>query len=236
MRAGAVIMLLVALPGWWGTPQNARAQSTLERLERQIRQRVGTPENEDAGALHPLSTPPTTSPSPTPPPESRRTGKNVKAAYLGVLIDDRADRGRGVRIVNVQRGSPAEKAGLRRQDLIVRLQGIRVRQVSELSEVLDIFAPGQAIDFDIVREGKQQVVRVVLGPRPTIDLRPTLPETVPLPPGEAIPKPPQPQPPDSQSPKPEASRIEQLERRVDELEHRVAEMDRALKALKDKKP
>lgn len=217
MRANAVMMLLAMLPAWWNTPSVAFAQSALERLERQIRQRVGAPESEAPDANRPPV---------VRPPETRRAGENAEPGYLGLVADDQKDRGRGVRILNVQRGAPAEKAGLRPADLITAVAGIRVRQMSDMSEIVDTFGPGQGLDFDILRDGKRQKARVVLGQRPAAaERRPDLPETVPLPPGEAISEPPEPQAND-------ASRIERLERRVAELERRVAELERAIKTLK----
>lgn len=178
MRAN-VIMWLVMLLGWWGTTSTAFAQSTLERLEWQIRQRAGASENAEPDANRPPA---------ARLAESRPAGENVEPGYLGLVADDQKDRGRGVRILDVQRGGPAERAGLRRQDLITGLTGIRVRQMSEMSDILGMFGPGQGVNFDVLRDGKPQKVRVVLGQRPAaISGRSDLPETVLLPPGEAIP-------------------------------------------------
>ena len=228
MRANSVIMLLSVSAIACAGLSAARAQPALERLERQIRERIGT--SEDA--------PPTVAP---PPPQAPPEAAGVEPGYLGVAADDRVDRGRGVRISTVQPGSPADKAGLRRQDLITAVGGIRVRQLADMSEILATFGPGQRLDFDVLRDGKPQQVRVVLGQRPADGERPPPPEGVPLPPGQAIPAPPEPQQaagPQLQPPKtigrqsPEASRIERLQRRVDELERRVEELERALKTLR----
>ena len=75
------------------------------------------------------------------------------SAYLGIRADDQKDRGRGVRVLDVNRGSPADKAGLRRQDLITAVAGVRVRQMTDMADILDTFVPGQGVDFDLLREG-----------------------------------------------------------------------------------
>jgi hypothetical protein len=229
MSVRAVAMLVAIGPVCWAATSPAFAQSALERLERQIRQRVGTPETAEPRAdTRPVA----------PATDTRRTGGKTEPGYLGLVADDQNDRGRGVRILDVRRGSPAEKAGLRRRDLITAVAGVRVRQMSDMSEILDTFGPGQGLDFDVLRDGQPQKVKVVLGQRLAgADQRPELPETVPLPPGQAIPKPPEPQPagPQLEPPKiidprrPEAARIEQLERRMDELERRIGGLEQALK-------
>ena len=228
MRANIVVMLLAMLPAGWGTPPSAVAQSPLERLERQIRQRV-----EGAEGVQPEPEANNRPAAPAPQAQTPPRGGNVTPGYLGVVIDDRKDRGRGVRILEVEPGSPAEKAGLRRQDLIIGLGGIRVRQMSDLSEILDTFGPGQGVEFEVLRDGQRQRVRAVLGQRPAAAPRRSEgPEVVPLPRGEAIPPPPEPQPAGPQLQPPEPSRIDRLERRVEQLERRVDELERELKTIK----
>jgi hypothetical protein len=195
-------------------PSAATAQSVLDRLEQQIRQRVATPENASPAAAQPAD--------------------NSSAGYLGLVADDQRDRGRGVRVVNVFRGSPAEKAGLRRDDLITALAGTRIRQMSDLSDTLSMFHPGQAIDLDVLRQGAAQQVRVVLGQRPVAARPPRAasPEIVPAPTAETIPSPPAPQLEPTKPAASEPSRIERLERRLDELERRVERLQEALKNIK----
>jgi hypothetical protein len=147
-----------------------------------------------------------------------------------MVADDQKDRGRGVRIVEVYRGGPADKAGIRKQDLITAIGGIRVRQMTDMADMLDTFMPGQSVDFELLRGGRLVKLRAAMAERPgtaaqrwsTGEQAGGLPEPIPLPPGEAIPKP------------AESARIEQLQRRVDELERRVAELERELAAVRKK--
>ncbi len=140
--------------------QTAWAQSELERLEQQIRQRNASPAAD--------TSPPKVQP-PSPMILSAAVGgaSAHEPAYLGMAVDDRHDRGRGVRIVAVHPGGPAERAGLRRQDLITGVTGIRVRQMADLFDVLDTFSPGQSTTFDILRDDKKQTLKVTFGRRPT---------------------------------------------------------------------
>jgi len=217
----------------------ASAQSALERLERQIRQRAEQPAGGEKVADGPVP--------PPPPAPGNDLGKpnDVEPGYLGVVADDQNDRGRGVRILAVHPASPGEKAGLRRQDLVTAIAGIRVRQMSDMSDILETFGAGQVLEFDILRDGKSQKVKVTLGQRPAAgpkveEPKPAgLPETVPLPPGALPGEPPEPpaemepgpqlEPPKAAGPQAEqAKQIEELRRRVENLERRVAELERAL--------
>ena len=140
------------------------------------------------------------------------------------------------------RGSPADKAGLRRQDLITAVAGVRVRQMTDMADILDNFAPGQGVDFDLLREGKPAKLRVTLAERQAATVQPSgPPEVIPLPPGETAANSPEPQtgprlpPPQSGgSSLTETSRIERLERRIDQLERRVAELERQLAEARQK--
>jgi len=229
-RNGYIQFVLAAALAGGVFAATASAQSALERLERQIRQRAADGQKR-----------------PPPPVPENDLGKpdNVEPGYLGVVADDQNDRGRGVRILTVHPASPGEKAGLRRQDLITAMAGIRVRQMSDMSDILETFGAGQVLDFDILRDGKSQKVKVTLGQRPAA--RPQveqpksagLPETVPSPPGEPLAEPPEepaepgagPQlepPKAARPPLEDAKQIGQLQRRVEELERRVGELERTI--------
>ena len=146
--------------------QTAWAQSELRRFEQQIRQRNASPAAD--------TSPPKVQP-PSPMILSAAVGgaSAHEPAYLGMAVDDRHDRGRGVRIVAVHPGGPAERAGLRRQDLITGVTGIRVRQMADLFDVLDTFSPGQSTTFDILRNDKKQTLKVTFGRRPRRPKQPT---------------------------------------------------------------
>jgi len=228
MRGGKIAgVLLVSLAVGWQLAASAEAQPALERLEQQIRQRVATPGAEKTEGAEP---PPILQTEPSNAKEA------AKAAYLGVVADDQKDRGRGVRVLDVHRGSPAEKAGLKKQDLITSAAGTRVRQMNDLAEILESLKPGQKAEFEIQRDGKKEKIEVTIGERPA--LNPSAfpaPEAVPLPKGEPMVEPQE--PPELKmpgAPADSATRIERLERRVGELEGRVAELQRQLAEIAKK--
>jgi serine protease Do len=100
----------------------------------------------------------------------KATGR-VSRGQLGVGIDaiDRdkaqvlglADT-RGALINNVQPGSPAEKAGLERMDVIRAFNGIAINNASDLPPLVGALSPGSRAKLSIVRDGKPRELSVVL--------------------------------------------------------------------------
>ncbi len=65
--------------------------------------------------------------------------------------------------------------------------GIRVRQLSDMTEILRLYQPNDIVEFDILRESEPKKIKVTLGQRPVAP--PTAGQTaevIPLPPGEMI--------------------------------------------------
>jgi hypothetical protein len=151
-------ILLLAAACLLAVEREVRAQSALEKLEQQIRQR-NSRRNADNNAD------PNAASSSGIGANADGTGVR-ESAYLGLVADDSNDRGRGVRVLSIRPGSPAERAGIRRYDMITSIAGTRVRQMSDLSGILGTFSPGQIATFDLLRDGKKQSVKVAFGRRP----------------------------------------------------------------------
>jgi len=62
--------------------------------------------------------------------------------------------------------SPAAKAGIKTGDIIVSIEGQALDAAHPLEDILVQFAPGRAIDVELIRNGRQQSVMVTLGTRP----------------------------------------------------------------------
>ena len=75
---------------------------------------------------------------------------------------------RGVLVVSVAPGSPAERAGLRPGDIIVRFDGQEVARASDLEQALRQRQPGDRVEIVINREGAERSITVTLGEAPVI--------------------------------------------------------------------
>jgi S1-C subfamily serine protease len=60
----------------------------------------------------------------------------------------------GVLVVGVEEGSPADKAGIRKQDIILRLNGLPVRDFIAFRRKLLGLMPGRRIDLEVFRKGE----------------------------------------------------------------------------------
>jgi len=69
----------------------------------------------------------------------------------------------GALIAGVESGSPADKAGLKRGDLIVDMNGKKVVDSTSLRNMVASSAPGTNVGIKIIREGKEQTISMTLG-------------------------------------------------------------------------
>lgn len=95
-------------------------------------------------------------------------------SYLGVYGEDinkdnmtryGMREARGVGITQVAKDSPAEKAGLRKDDVIVKFEGENVTSTRKLNRLVSEVAPDQTARLVISRGGGEQEVSVVVGKR-----------------------------------------------------------------------
>ena len=74
---------------------------------------------------------------------------------------------RGALVNSVQPGSPAEKAGIRRGDVITSVNGAAVKDSNDLRNDVAQMAPGSTAKLTVVRDGKEQTFDVTLAERKT---------------------------------------------------------------------
>ena len=85
-------------------------------------------------------------------------------AYLGT-IPDMSEAPGGVALTGVRAGSPAEKAGIKAGDVIVRMDGKDVKDLMAMTEVLRAHKAGDTIEIVVRRNGVEVVTRPTLGVR-----------------------------------------------------------------------
>ncbi|HEU4953553.1 MAG TPA: M28 family peptidase [Gemmatimonadales bacterium] len=102
------------------------------------------------------------------PPPSHAMGTTSSApaygTYLGT-IPDMTDNPGGVRLLGVRAGSPAEKAGLRGDDIITRIGTMEIPDLQAMTNALRSHAPGDTVSIVIRRGDKVTTVRATLGTR-----------------------------------------------------------------------
>jgi aminopeptidase N len=96
-------------------------------------------------------------PGPTPPPGGRRVRTGI--------MPDFAFSGKGVKITMVSPDSPAEKSGIRKDDVIIKLGDVFVNNLREYSNVLKTFKPGDTVNLVYLREGQEYSTTLVLAAR-----------------------------------------------------------------------
>ena len=79
-----------------------------------------------------------------------------EASKLGV------EQGPGVVVYQVQPGSAADRAGLRRGDIITALNGTAVNDQNSFRNVIAGTAPGSEVTLTVKRDGREQQVRATL--------------------------------------------------------------------------
>jgi len=106
--------------------------------------------------------------------EDLRTGKKVSRGWLGIAIQDvNEDMGKalglenlkGAIIGNVMPGEPAQAAGLRAGDVLVRVNGKDVANASEATRAIAALRPGTEAKVVVVRNGREKTFTVKLGER-----------------------------------------------------------------------
>ncbi len=99
------------------------------------------------------------------PPQSARDGQSGYGAYFGSIPDFSESAIPGVRITGVRPGSPAENAGLRAGDVIVKFAGVTIRNLDDLSLALRSKRPEDRVDVVYLRNGTELTGRATLGDR-----------------------------------------------------------------------
>ena len=91
--------------------------------------------------------------------DPRAGGFRDIAADLGV------DGRRGALVLNISRGSPADRSGVLPGDLIVRTDDTPVDDANQLTRRIGLLSPGESTTLALIRDGTDQTVRVTIDER-----------------------------------------------------------------------
>jgi membrane-associated protease RseP (regulator of RpoE activity) len=89
--------------------------------------------------------------SSAPPPSNDGRGYGP---YFGSIPDFGASDVVGVKLTGVRKGSPAALAGVQKGDIIVRFNGVTVKNLVDYTEALRGTAPGDEVEIELLRDGK----------------------------------------------------------------------------------
>nr|WP_290791042.1 PDZ domain-containing protein [Flavihumibacter sp. UBA7668] len=87
---------------------------------------------------------------------------NVNKAFLGVSTEKSE---KGALIMQVTKGSAAEKAGLKNGDIITKINDIKIENPDGLTKAIGKFKPEEKVKVGYLREGKAAEVSASLGKR-----------------------------------------------------------------------
>jgi len=86
--------------------------------------------------------------------------------YLGISLTDRQDGGAGAVIGEVQADSPADKAGLKVNDIVLQINGKAISGQGALIAIVRDSAPGDVIKIKVERNGVTKDLTATLVARP----------------------------------------------------------------------
>ncbi len=108
--------------------------------------------------------------------ERLREGKTVERGYLGIYYEELTpetaptfgldEDTKGVAIAQVIKDSAAEKAGLKRYDVIVELDGKSVEDGNEFLNRVSMLKPGAKVKIVVIRDGQRETLTAKLEKRP----------------------------------------------------------------------
>lgn len=123
-------------------------------------------------------------------------GSGKPYTFLGVSTEKTEG---GVKITDVTKDSPAEKAGLQKGDIIYKIEDNNVSTAQELSKIVRAMKEGDKIKIYYLRNGKKNDLKATLGARKEVSVRkfiyqspkgnqrsfsiPPMPPMPPMPPG-----------------------------------------------------
>jgi serine protease Do len=92
-----------------------------------------------------------------------RLGVSIQEVTQSLAQSFGLDRPRGALVAQVEKGSPAEKAGLKPGDVLLGINGRPVERSAEIPPLVAAVKPGTKATLDVWRDGKKQSLAVTVG-------------------------------------------------------------------------
>lgn len=93
-------------------------------------------------------------------------GGDIHTGWLGVYLDDSAaPSSSGVAIKSLLRESPASKAGLAPQDVLMKWEGTRIHDTRQFIRLVQETRPGTKVNLEILRKGRPMSLTPVIETR-----------------------------------------------------------------------
>jgi len=90
--------------------------------------------------------------------ERMKKGEHIaaeKRPFLGIRAGEGNPDVEGIQIVDVLKDSPAEKAGIKKEDVLVELAGVKITDSESLKEALEPRKIGEEIELKVMRKAKE---------------------------------------------------------------------------------
>ncbi len=101
----------------------------------------------------------------------KKNGRVIRG-FLGVSVGSVTDEVaevlklqnlKGAIVHSVEKGKPADKAGLKQYDVIIEFDGQKIENHSQLRALIGQTSPGKKVNLKVIREGKEITIPVVVG-------------------------------------------------------------------------
>jgi membrane-associated protease RseP (regulator of RpoE activity) len=163
----------IELPG--NDPELQQLEQELRQMQEQILRQLGQMQGLQRGGLLDL---PGARPEPRPVeidrrPKENRLGASIQALTPALVEQLELPKDQGVVLEAVTLDSPAAKAGLKANDILLELDGKAVPSATdEFVKLLDDIKPGTPVNATVMRKGRRETVKGIKLPEAKIEERP----------------------------------------------------------------
>ncbi|MDH7599150.1 MAG: PDZ domain-containing protein [Sedimentisphaerales bacterium] len=108
---------------------------------------------------------------------STSTAQRQDVGFLGIMLDRTPlpeilirhlglQQGKGLRIENICEDSPADQAGLERDDILLTVNGHDVNDVRHFGRIIGRAGVGSVVRLEVIQKGHRQTIEIKLAQRP----------------------------------------------------------------------